>query len=377
VASKRKVKSYNGDPADAAELVVTYWPATPPTPPTPPAGPPKNFDSATRTVLVTDSGANDWIGRSDLQISNDGSLWFMTYKADVSHITTAACRGHIRFSEDEGENWTAEDTFIDGGAVTNWPIQAQLGGNIDPQMLVVCDNDDLLFLVPEGGGVRFGTRQYRSTDDGDTWSDEGVVTDVKTNLYLSWINVSGDLYALGTYDNAGGGSAHIDVVLWKSTDDGANWNKVSDVAVAAEECNESGFTHTGSGRFVVILRDDNNLKTYERTSADYGATWGALYDVTAQLGVFQRARLFQFDDGYDRIYMVGRGMIGAAPSGYTIIYFSDDGGITWDGGYVVSAYYADCAYCQVQLKSDGDLYILTYEGTMDDADLVEYIVEMS
>jgi hypothetical protein len=119
------------------------------------------------------------------------------------------------------------------------------------------------------------------------------------------------------------------------------------------------------------------VKTYERTSTDLGATWANLADVTSQLQGLERPRMTQFDDGYDRIYLFGRDLSGVAPAGYTIIYFSDDDGITWDGGYRVGLLYADTGYAAMLLRTDGDLYLLTYEGTLVNADLVEYIVEMN
>jgi len=81
-----------------------------------------NFSVISQSTLWTGTGSTDWLGRPVLL--DDGSKWIVIYRQGAQHAYDAASVFHIRFSTDQGATWTAEDTYIGGGAVAGAPAAA-------------------------------------------------------------------------------------------------------------------------------------------------------------------------------------------------------------------------------------------------------------
>ena len=61
-----------------------------------------------------------------------------------------------------------------------------------------------------------------------------------------------------------------------------------------------------------------------------------------------------------------------------MLWYSDDQGTTWEGPYYLSTTaFADGGYCDVLRRSNGQLYLLTYEGTSAAASIVEYVLSVN
>jgi hypothetical protein len=317
-------------------------------------------------------GNSDWYGRPHLVDVGDG-VWAMIYRDAYRHTGDPDGVFHIRFSDDEGASWTADDTKLGGGAVTGFPIEGyEETDSVADGILIKAPNGDLLchisaHTVDESDNIIAvsNPRQWRSTDGGETWSHEGVIVRTSQDYFV----LGSDIYVTGMGGNYGGPYQSI---LYKSTDNGLNWTKVSDITSTDDETNESGIEYMGDNTILAILRDDNEEKTYQRISADMGATWGSLEDITSQLAVFQRPRLHRYNG---RVYLIGRDAISLTER-YTALYYTDSGGTYWQGPfYMDEVGYVDSAYCEMLPRSTGEFYMLSYAGTKDDADIMEYIFE--
>jgi hypothetical protein len=99
-----------------------------------------------------------------------------------------------------------------------------------------------------------------------------------------------------------------------------------------------------------------------------GATWGSLANLTAIFGVHQRPR---FRTVGSRLYFYGRERAGQ----WTVLYWSDDSGVTWVGPFYPSTTtYTDTGYCDILIRNNGQIYMLTYAGNATTADIVEHVL---
>lgn len=337
------------------------------------AGEPNTLSVQSNKELIgTSTGA--WIGRTSL-IDNNG-VWIQTYRSAGVHGYDAASQIHIRFSVDEGVTWTAEDKFTDGSAVTGFPLVEHDTGNsgVESAPLHIAPNGDLLCIVPEvlpsGNGIG-GSWQYRSTDDGASWTDEGQINaDATLSLGQEFINIGTDIYA-GAWIKDTNPIVHKSS-LYKSTTNGTTWTLVSDITSFSDNTGECTIVNTTGNTLLAILRDENLSKTYTRISTDLGLTWGAL-KVMPYVGALHRPRIKVFADEPSRLYLIGRKYYTTYEK--TIITYSDNGGEDWVTLLELeSDNPTDCAYCDMLKRADGSVYLLSYKGTTTDANIYEYVL---
>ena len=331
------------------------------------------FELVGDVVLYSGSGATDWLGRPVL--FDNADTWIMVYRQGAQHSYDADGMIHVRFSDDEGATWTEPDVDLNSNAVTGAPFVGHSTNDTADAIIFAAPNGDLLIHIAElqTGDAPRGTYQWRSTDGGTTWSDEGQ------------INADGDLYG-GQDFVVVGSEVYITTVssawaspmaahLYKSADNGATWTFVSVIATTAENANEASIEYLDANRFLCVLRDSLNAKTYQRLSNDLGATWDVLTDVTASLSVLQRPRTRIVANEPNRIYLFGRDTY---TSSYTVIYYSDDNGVTWSPPFRFSSIaYSDTGYCDMLQRSNGDYYLLSYTGTQASASIREYLFQAS
>lgn len=327
-------------------------------------------------------GNSDWYGRPSILDRGDG-VWVMIYREAATHMPDPDAVFHIRFSDDEGATWTADDTKLTGGAVIHFPISGNSSSDaLADGLLMQAPNGDLLCHVSsnevdEGDNPvgRLGTRQYRSTNGGLVWANDGQIeTDETTDDEFlgaqDYFMNGSDVYITAFIDTDADYASPYKSVLYKSTNNGNSWSKVSDITSTAEKTNEAGIAYVGGSTIVSVIRDDLDTKTYERISTDMGASWGSLLDKTSQLSVFQHPVIVDYSG---KLFLIGRDRI-AADERYTVAYYSDDDGTTWLGKYYPDdTNYDDSGYCDLVRRSNGDLYVLSYAGTTTDADIMEYI----
>lgn len=337
----------------------------------------KFFGKISERQLIATSSTGDWIGRPS--IINDGSKWIMFYRAGALHGYDDNSRYHVRFSTDEGVTWSDENDFTDGNPVTGTPFSAGEGRAPGTLCLLKAHNGDLIVLMSEREEVFTSpsVRQWRSTNAGATWSDEGVVAD--EILSMDAILVGTDMYATGyTEDDTrpGGGAK---VTLWKSTNNGTNWTKVRDVTTWAEadvNADESSLCNPDGSVLIVAMRSRGAVQeTYIRRSFDLGATWEDVIDIKPHVGIIQRPRLRIFADEPSRIYMIGRKIIGVDE--WTIMSCSDNSGLTWTKPFELEdSAQVDCGYADFLKRDDGNIYAVTYDGNYSAATIYEYILDV-
>lgn len=204
-----------------------------------------------------------------------------------------------------------------------------------------------------------GTYQYRSSDGGITWADEGKINNDSPLLMGGQaVNVGSVIHATFWIDSGANLIAPFKTTLHKSADNGATWTWVSDVTSTADGTDESGLIWLGGTTLLVAIRESAATKTYFRTSSDLGLTWGPLTDKTANFGVLQRPK-FRYVGS--RLYLFARSYkVGGSD---LVIFASDDNGTSWGAGYKFNGMaISDCGYGDVLERANNDLYMVWYEG---------------
>ncbi len=327
------------------------------------------FTRVSTKSLYRDATTADWLGRPVL--CNNDSEWIMVYRQAIDHSSADAdCRFHIRFSADEGVTWSAVDTLVSTDAVTGAPFAPHATNtNMTDGIIFRVPNGDLLFQVFEKPGA-IGTYQYRSTDDGATWTDEGkILTDAALVGGQDHFIIGTDAY-ITIMDSATENGTHPFVdALYKSTDNGANWVKVADITSGTDD-SEFTILNTSGNNLLCIVKDITLAKTFKYLSTDLGATWGTQIDITSQVGVLQRPRLRTFGS---IILLYGRHYV-TSTKFYTVVYVSTDSGVTFgERFYPDTANYQDGGYCDILQRTGGAYYMLSYGGLITTSDIKEYI----
>ena len=326
------------------------------------------FTRVSEATLWSTSGAKDWLGWPQL-IKVSSSRWIMTYVASTGHtdadLTTVI---HIRFSNDEGATWTNEDTKLGGGAVSGGfpmlahnPASRTLGG-----LFIQCPNGDILFQQYDNHD---GSFQWRSTDNGDTWTDEGLILDSRFIMIDDYKVVGSDIYSLVNYtDNYTEPWVNS---LYKSSNNGTTWTLVSTFDSAGDEC---GLIIAPNGDFVIVERDKTNLVTYQLRSTDGGLTWGAK-TVRPELYILQRPRMVL--DGSGGIILHGRNYL-TSDLQNNVLYYSNDNGVTWGRRFFpYTTITGDGNYNGYIIKDDGSYYMISYSGTKAAAGIKKFIFSKS
>ncbi|MFB6218903.1 MAG: sialidase family protein [Halobacteriaceae archaeon] len=365
------------------------------------------------TRAVRTAEGRRWLGRPSLTARPDGT-WVLVFREAPRHAPTTDSSFHVAFSGDEGETWTDDDTALDGDAVEGFP-HTRPGADVSDATVKHHDGDLLFHVIEEAapfdapGNTWAGTRQLRSTDGGRSWTDEGLVDPEGAppeSVLLGQDHAvdpeTGDLYEGVNYRTTGDPVASKSGVL-RTADGGRSWEYVADVTGVGDATGEVGLVFTGR-ELLALLRETETPATLARRSPDAGETWGPLRDVTDELGVLQRPRPYTpadigGDDGDGRLYAVGRAVRDLASghdrgsdadrrhvrgSQHTAIAASADAGETWDGPYDLDEWgwpapFGDCGYCDLRVRGDGTLYVVTYGGHSYEgpADLLVHVLDES
>lgn len=349
-----------------------------------------HFDDLTtisgRTLWSSSPGhspAHDWVGRPVLV--NLNGTWIAAYRSAISHTgdLDEPDEIHLRFSSDEGLTWSDEDELLDGTPITGAPFEAHAPNTAAGADLMIAPNGDLLLHVGEVNAAftAIGVYQWRSTDDGATWSDEGAIDGGNTELYhgQDYTYVNNYLYMSGWMDENSDG-VPLKSVLYRTADSGVTWEHVADITDYADETNECSIEYLGGdGDMISILRSDDATMTWMCRSSNYGVTWTAPEDVTSVLGTIHRPRMKYVGS---RLYLFGRAKITlTSPQRQrTVLWYSDEDAAdgSWRGPFYANDIVTDTGYCDMMPRSNGDLYVLTYEGaTTQAAAVVEYVMRVN
>jgi hypothetical protein len=357
------------------------------------------------TVLVTGGSPQDWHGRAAIKRRNDGVL-VMCYRDGSAHDVNDGAL-HIRFSDDDGATWTAADTTLGDDAVTNFPMNPatlSAGQDAGEPWLYHYDDDDFLILHMwriDYGVSMGGTYQATSSDGGETWTTAtGPVQfagltptqNGKTFATDDDFYYDGVLYAgARVYNDADGVPSSM--VLITTDDKGATWTRLSTIMSATEDGGkggqEVGLEYLGDGRIIAMIRDNPQVKAFRRFSDDMGVTWGTLTDMTSEIGIAARQRV------YTRAHLKGYSSWWADPvlimcgfdhtsPGYSqgrinAVWISTDAGLSWTSPfYVETGTYGDGGYGDLFYDVGNDQYVfVSYRGTLAAADLVQYRLTIS
>jgi hypothetical protein len=345
------------------------------------------------TDTIGTGGTDDWWGRASIvRRPSDNALILFYYRS-----TTHSANGgelHIRFSDDDGDTWSAEDETLAAAAVTGFPMNPpNLTGVQDagePWAIVAANGDILVAMWKvDYGGSNAGSYLARSTDGGETWNTPAQISFSGGTLSSSNTFMTDDgflfnraIYAgVRTYDGASQTDGFMS--LMRSTDDGATWEYVSDITGPSEAaCIEVGLEYVGNDTIIAMIRDLAHTNSYKRVSTDMGATWGSLTDVTSTVGIAGRQRVYTMmhlagEAGWwkdPRLVMTGyvHQTSGDSQDRRNAVWISPDRGTTWDGPHYIDTTTEDAGYGDIFVKADGTYGVISYDGTLNAADLKQY-----
>lgn len=363
-----------------------------------------SLGTITKTTITTGTvDGRDWHGRASMVELGDGT-WVLVYRSAPAHDDNGDEVLRIRFSDDKGATWTAEDTKLGGGAVTGFPMTPPGGGTGDASgpgepWLYLADDGTLIlhmWLVDYNVSVG-GTYQSTSSDGGETWSTPAVAVDFGGIADDTEVFATDDDFVYGGVIYGGARVWLTSVIpgdpsqsiLIKSEDDGATWEKVSVIMDSNEGENASGgqevgLEYLGDNTIIAMIRDNDAEYSYRRFSTDMGATWGALTNMQpTTVGIAARQRVFtkaylQGNENWwtdDTLIMVGfiHTNPGSSQGRRNCVWVSRDAGDTWTGPLWLDAETEDAGYGDILYDSATDKYtVITYQGTLAAAALVQY-----
>lgn len=346
------------------------------------------------TTTIGSGGTNDWWGRSYLARREDGVL-VMVYRRGTGH-TSAASELAIRFSDDDGATWTAENTKLGGGAVSGFPMTPSAGEiNAGEGMPIVAPSGRLILLIWRVDGDDWpsdlqGTEQSVSTDGGETWSAPAAVTfggvsdQEKTFATDDWFVYDGIIYTcIRTYNADTPTDAYASLI--KSEDDGATWTKVANITAPGSDTHEVGLEYVGNSTIVALVGSFNNDETIQGISTDMGETWstsdvtGTAASITRRHKLYTRAHLRGQANWWKDPVLVASCFENQTPGSSqdrrnaVLIGFWNGTTVTWDSLEYADAETEDAGYGDIFYDSANDQYVLLgYQGSLTAASLKQY-----
>lgn len=321
------------------------------------------------TLIAAPASGQTWLGRPILLRLASG-VWLLLYRQATNHGDDVNAKLHLRFSTDEGNSWTADDQFTDGQHCVGAPFFRHNTTLLAEGTLVQAPNGDILVLTTEraGGGIH----QYRSTDQGKTWVDEGRINNDTTLIGGDSCVVGTTIYAVWRYDaNSDFLHPHI-AQIFTSSDSGRTWTKKSNVQ-ATLDVNEPSISPLDESHFLVIIRNIYSSGTaHQYLSSDTCATW-VYSNPGAVLYTLERPKMLSIPEG---ILLYGRGY-NAQGKEQIVLFLSPDGGLTWCKRFVVDGPFVDGAYCDILRRGNGDFYMVSYAGDTNNAHITTYLLRLS
>lgn len=337
------------------------------------------FAYVSEQELWNGSAPYDELRTNDLL--NVSGTWVAVYIQGESHTNNSIHKAHIHFSTDEGITWSDADKNIDGTDVDGFPISGnQTGHGIAESRLIHAPNGDLVFLVTDRNAANChqGTRQFRSTNTGKNWTAEGEKFDSTCAFIVDYAIVNTTIYITMFHDPSTCHTGTSNAKLYNSSNNGTSWSFVSNIATGAEEFAEASIEYLGNDEFLTVIRwGTGGQHPHTRKSTDLGETWGALVDITSQVGALQGGPyLVRLPEDQDRIYLLGRDYPSASTS-YTVLFYTVDNGTTWLSKFNPddTSPNVDEGYPRLLKRTNGQYYLIAYTGTLDISVVKEYIFE--
>lgn len=360
---------------------------------------------AATSTISAGGGATDWVARAAIRRrSSDDALLLAYYRAEAHSTNVGAVR--FRMSDDEGDTWTAEDTAIGGAAIGGAPLNPPSGSGQDagePQLYVAPNGDLILHTWRVDYNVtRGGTHQWRMPVGSTDWTYEGMVhfaglTDssivfaTDDSFIVDRVTYAGARVYTGGADGvpsrsilvrnataslAPGAWAYVSTIMDDDEGDAPDFGG-----------QEVGLAHVGAGVVWAYIRDNPHTKSFRRKSLDLGATWGALENVTASVGIAARQRIYSLAELQGRAdwekdpryVMVGfvHQTSGSSHPRRNAVWLSPDRCETMDGPHYLDSSTEDAGYGEAFWDRTNDrLVVVTYQGTLLAASLKQYECEL-
>ena len=356
--------------------------------------PPDIITDWNKTVLV--ESPQRWAGRTSI-VTLESGTWILAYREASRHPTNDG-QIYLRFSDDEGRSWSADNTYLNGDPIsfTGCPPEAGPDSDVGPgePWLYCTPNGDLILHCWKVNYAtrNHGTWQSRSTDGGQTWSEWQQVsfpdyTDDSVFATDDHFTVNGTIYA-----GARIGSTAADLeknVLIKSTDNAHSWQVVSEVTTYDENTSEIGIEYLGNGEIVVVANNPDRKHTYYVRSSDMGESWTRPVKIEKQTGVWDRPRLYsrrhlaaQSNTSTNSGWWEGDDILLGIGSWYqeppqmsrvNALWISRDSGTSWDGPYPLDTRdEKDGGYGDIKQRSDGSYVVISYQGCIEEASVRQY-----
>lgn len=239
----------------------------------------------------------------------------------------AAGRISGRTSEDGGRTWsdrfTVQENIGAQNVISASLLRSHLSGDILLFFGVKNSHSDLHFFV------------RRSSDEGETWSEDVAVDDEPGYAVMNNDRVlqleDGRLLAPFAYTPEVAPDLTFETVVYYSDDDGLSWTRSSSrLEAPLRGAMEPGLVELTDGRILQIIRTQTG-KIWHSHSADRGSTWSPAeaWSVTspeapATIVRLPDRRLALF---YNPTYVEGAGHSG--PRTPLVVALSSDEGATW------------------------------------------------
>jgi hypothetical protein len=234
-------------------------------------------DDGTGDIFVRRSTDNGATWKAVVNISNNAGY------SSQTQIAVSGANVYLVWRDDTPGN---DDILFrrstDNGAT--WKVVVNLSNNagdsFGPQIAVSGSNIYVVWYDNTPGALDVFSK--RSTDNGATWKAVKNLSNNAGTSYSPRIAVSGSNVYVTWPDNTPG---NYDVLLRRSTDNGATWKAVKNLTNNAGASSTPQITTVGSDVYIVwVDQTTGNDDIFLRRSADNGATWKAIKNLSNNAG---------------------------------------------------------------------------------------------
>lgn len=324
--------------------------------------------SSHETTTLTSDGR--WNGRPQIEELSNGN-WVMVYRNGSQHVAEVADKLHIRFSDDEGETWTDDDTLLNGEQVSGFPLDSGSYSEKKSKM-IVAPNDDLLLFTKraDSGNGHEPPGYYISNDSGASWTEYNITWDELNGYSSNDVIVANDYVVHNDVIYISGRKGvGDDAFIAKSTNNGTSWSIIANLTT---DMNEVGIEHVSGSTFVAVGRDGNTGGGDTRLQYwDSSGTVQAATNIGGTIGEIHQPVLKKFSDGYIR--MTGRKYYSSTSQ--TPVYYVTENGTNWYVGYEFDLGNHDSGYGDVQERTNGEVVVQSYvASSSSDSEIYQYVL---